>query len=174
MVRTNLAQLFSDAAGHIKKPASPDSRANDLTGKEWTRYSLSVWNDIRKTAEEAKLGHPAMFPGSLVERLLLCFTKESEKTVLDPFCGSGSTLVVAKRMGKRGLGFEVAREYYNLAMQRLRQTQSRLFIPSDGPEAEVYHADAQQIEQSVPAFSADNCVTLRSDIPKTSVEANLG
>jgi DNA modification methylase len=53
-----------------------------------------------------------MFPGALVERLLLSFTKESEKTVLDPFLGSGATLVVAKRMGKRGIGFEVAKEYY--------------------------------------------------------------
>jgi hypothetical protein len=36
--------------------------ANELNGSDWTRYSISVWNDIRKTPEEAKLHHPAMFP----------------------------------------------------------------------------------------------------------------
>jgi DNA modification methylase len=159
MARTNPAQLFSESVGHSKKPAPPESRANDLGGKDWTKYSISVWNDVRKTAEEAKLGHPAMFPGSLVERLLLSFTKESEKTVLDPFCGSGSTLVVAKRMGKRGLGFEVAKEYYDLAIQRLRQTQSRLFVPSDGPEAQVYLADAREMDQFIPASAVDICIT---------------
>ena len=159
MARTNPAQLFSQPVEHAKKPPAPESRANDLGGKEWTKYSISVWNDIRKTAEEAKLGHPAMFPGALVERVLLSFTKESEKTVLDPFCGSGATLVAAKRMGKRGIGFEVAKEYYDLSVRRLRQTQSRLFVSSDGPEAQMHHADAREMERFVSALSVDICIT---------------
>src|SRR3989442_2748299 len=128
MKRSTAAQLFPEVQERESaRSLSNKSRANDLAGKDWTRYSISVWNDIKKTPEEAKLGHPAMFPGSLVERLLLCFTKDSQKVVLDPFLGSGATLVAAKRMGKFGIGFEVAKDYYDLAIQRLTQTQSRLF-----------------------------------------------
>lgn len=152
MAHPNPVRLFSDTEKSSKRP-NKEARANDLTGKEWTRYSISVWNDIRKTPEEARLGHPAMFPGSLVERLLLSFTKSSEKTVLDPFCGSGATLATAKKMGKRGVGFEVAKEYYDLSIRRLHQTQSRLFVPGEGPEAQVYHADARDMSGG-PSFAA--------------------
>jgi len=159
MAHANPAHLFSESAESPRKSTDPQSRANDLSGKEWTKYSISVWNDIRKTSEEAKLGHPAMFPGSLVERLLLSFTKGTEKAVLDPFCGSGATLVAAKRMGKHGIGFEVAKEYYDLSVRRLRQTQSRLFVSSDGPEAQVHHADARDMERFVSASTIDICIT---------------
>jgi DNA modification methylase len=98
MAHPNPVRLFSESGERTKKKADSESRANELSGKDWTRYSISVWNDIRKTPEEAKLGHPAMFPGSLVERLLVSFTKTSEKTVLDPFCGSGATLAEQDRL----------------------------------------------------------------------------
>jgi DNA modification methylase len=159
MAHPNPVRLFSEGEERAKDRTDRQSRANDLTGKEWTRNSISVWNDLRKTSEEAKLGHPAMFPGALVERLLLSFTKDSEKTVLDPFCGSGATLVTAKRMGKHGIGFEVAKEYYDLAVRRLRQTQSRLFSSAEGPEAQVYHADAHELRKYLREESVDICIT---------------
>jgi DNA modification methylase len=160
MRRVNPAQLFPEPHGQEStRELRNESRANDLGGKDWTRYSISVWNDIRKTAEEAKLGHPAMFPGSLVERLLLSFTRDSQKLVLDPFCGSGATLVAAKKMGKLGIGFEVAKEYHSLSVQRLRQTQSRLFAANEGPEAKVYLADARRMDEFLSPSSVDICIT---------------
>jgi DNA modification methylase len=159
MAHPNPVRLFSEPEERAKDRTDKQSRANDLTGKEWTRYSISVWNDLKKTPEEARLGHPAMFPGALVERLLLSFTKASEKIVLDPFCGSGATLAAAKRMGKRGIGFEVAKEYHDLAVRRLRQTQSRLFVGGEGPEAEVNHADAREMGRYLQPGSVDICIT---------------
>jgi DNA modification methylase len=159
MPRAHPAHLFTQHAGPVKKLSSPEARANNLDGKEWTRYSISVWNDIRKTAEEAKLGHPAMFPGALVDRILLCFTKESERLVLDPFSGSGATLVAAKRMGKQGVGFEVAKEYYDLSIRRLSQTQSRLFVSGEGPAAQVYNADARELDRFLAPSTVDICIT---------------
>ena len=94
-------------------------RANDLSGKEWARYSISVWNDITKTAEERRLKHPAMFPEMLVRRLISCFTRSDELRILDPFMGSGTTLVAARNMGRHGIGFELNPEYVELAGRRL-------------------------------------------------------
>jgi DNA modification methylase len=44
-------------------------RLNDLDGRTWERYSISLW-DIAKTPEEARLRHPAMFPVELCKRLI--------------------------------------------------------------------------------------------------------
>lgn len=158
----NAAEKLFPEAGPVKRPrqrGGTTSRANDLDGKEWTKFSISVWNDIRKTAEEAKLAHPAMFPGALVERLIRCFTRETDKVVLDPFCGSGATLVTARKLGKRGIGFEVAKQYYELTLQRLRHAQTHMFGATDSPEAKVFLCDARRLTEHIPPTSVDICIT---------------
>ena len=67
-----------------------ENRANELCGKDWLSNSISVWDDIRKSAEERKLKHPAMFPIQLAKRLIECFTNDSQDTILDPFAGEYS------------------------------------------------------------------------------------
>jgi DNA modification methylase len=93
-------------------------RLNDLDGKTWLKYSISVWS-IAKTPEEAKLSHPAMFPLELCERLIKIYTRVGD-VVLDPFMGSGSVLVAAKKLGRKGIGFEIVPEYVELAKKRLQ------------------------------------------------------
>lgn len=102
-----------------------------LDGKTWLRYSLSVWDDIEKSPEERALKHPAMFPTALVERLLDCYMWE-EGVVLDPFLGSGSTLIAACNKGYSGVGFEIVRDFVKLALQRLTAP-----LPLDGKEVAV-------------------------------------
>src|SRR5713226_9664564 len=102
-----------------ERAASADRRANDLDGAAWTRNSISVWSDIRKTPEEIRWSHPAMFPTALVERLIDCFTTRRDEYVLDPFLGSGSTILAADRRQKTGIGLEISAQYIELARQRL-------------------------------------------------------
>jgi len=64
------------------------------------------------------LRHPAMFPVALVERLLDCYMWE-DGVVLDPFLGSGSTLIAARNKGYSGIGFEIVRDFVKLALQRI-------------------------------------------------------
>jgi len=65
--------------------------------------------------------HPAVYPEYLVQELLN-LTTEVGDIVLDPFIGSGTTAVVAKRMGRRFIGFEINREYCQLARRRVEET----------------------------------------------------
>ena len=64
--------------------------ANDLNGSDWAKFSISVWGDIRKTPEERRLKHPAMFPKMLVRRIMQCFTTDEDKRVLEPIHGKRS------------------------------------------------------------------------------------
>jgi DNA modification methylase len=131
-------------------------RANDLDGRTWTRYSISIWSDIRKTPEEIALGHPAIFPQQLVTRLIECFTRSDEKVILDPFMGSGSTIVAADRMGKTGIGFETSAEYYNLAARRLYNRE--LFQTSE-LTSQLYLADARRMLEFLKPESVDLVIT---------------
>jgi DNA modification methylase len=130
---------------------APSRRANDLDGAEWTRSSISVWSDIRKTPEETALKHPAMFPVMLVERVIRCFTRADQRVILDPFCGSGSTLLAAANLRGRGVGFEVSPEYVALAERRMEAAGAGGY--------ELFHADAGQIPETLEPESVDLCVT---------------
>ncbi|RKY99998.1 MAG: DNA methyltransferase [Candidatus Hydrothermota bacterium] len=90
-----------------------------LSGKKWLTYSISVWDDIKRNSEERKLKHPAMFPLMLVDRLLDCYYWGDKGVVLDPFLGSGTTLISALGRGLSGVGFEIVKEFAVLSYKRL-------------------------------------------------------
>lgn len=137
-------------------------RANDLDGATWTRYSISVWSDIRKTPEEIALRHPAMFPVQLATRLIECFTTREELVILDPFVGIGSTVVAAEGLGKIGVGLDVSAEYVQKALQRSHPTRD-MFASADEElppgERRIYVADANDLLQYVEPESVDLVVT---------------
>ncbi len=129
----------------------PKKRANQLDGKDWLRYSISVWDDIRKSKEETALKHPALFPSSLVDRLLQCFIKEDDRTVLDPFAGSGSTLLAACGRGLTGIGIDLSPDYVELTKHRLSAAGHQNY--------QLHLADAQRVAELLPAGSVDFCAT---------------
>jgi len=96
-------------------------RANNLNGKEWLKYSISIWSDIRKTKEESQLNHPAIFPVELAGRLIDIFTNEPDNLIFDPFAGVGSTLIAARQKGFKSVGIELNPEYVKIAENRLSE-----------------------------------------------------
>lgn len=84
----------------------------DLAG----RNKRSVWSIPTKSYKGA---HFATFPEKLVEPCILAGSKEND-TVLDPFCGSGTTGVVALRYGRKFIGIDLNPEYIKLAEQRIQ------------------------------------------------------
>jgi DNA modification methylase len=127
-------------------------RANNLDGKTWTRYSISIWNDIHKSKDEKKLKHPALFPAALVKRLLEIYARQGYK-VLDPFMGSGSTLIEAQRLNMEGLGFEISLDYITMFEKRLKEENPI------SPSVRVYHDDARNLLKYVPPVTVDLCLT---------------
>lgn len=70
--------------------------------------------------------HPAPFPKKLAERVIISASKEGDK-VLDPFAGSGTTLLAAEENGRDSVGIELSEEYCGLIKQKMSEIQGRLF-----------------------------------------------
>ena len=70
--------------------------------------------------------HPAQYPEELIERIVKVGTNPGD-LVLDPFMGSGTTAVVAKRLGRQYVGYELESDYIKIAEKRLKDEESKLF-----------------------------------------------
>ena len=138
-----------------KKDVRDSKRLNDLDGKTWTRYSISVW-DIVKSPQEMKLRHPAMFPAELVKRLINIYTKKGN-VILDTFMGSGSTVLAARNLGRKSIGFEISKEFVKLAKERL--SQQLLFTSNDEKDPLIYEDDARNLLNYLEPESIDLVVT---------------
>jgi adenine-specific DNA-methyltransferase len=101
---------------HFKGPKAGQYSGNPLgknPGDVWLIPNVKS-NHVEKTE------HPCQFPVELVERLVLSLTNEGD-WVLDPFLGTGSTIIAAIRHGRRGVGAEIVPKYVDLSRQRIEQ-----------------------------------------------------
>ncbi len=104
---------------HARTCSCSPSHINCLTAKDWLKSQLGVWQfsyegrDIR----DRNL-HPATFPIALAKKVIELFTHQGE-LVLDPFIGSGTSLIAAQYLGRNAVGFDLQSAYISLCKQRL-------------------------------------------------------
>lgn len=104
---------------HTRTCNHPFNYLNCMTPKEWIKSQIGVWQfnyegrDIRN-----KELHPATFPISLSKKVIELFTHESE-LVIDPFVGSGTTLLAAQDLNRNAVGFDLQEKYIQLCEKRL-------------------------------------------------------
>jgi DNA modification methylase len=94
----------------------PDRGPSDISAEEFMAATLSVWDIPAESAR--RVGHPAPFPEALAERVIRLYSYRGD-VVLDPFVGSGTTCVAARRLGRRYVGYDVVADYVHLAEARL-------------------------------------------------------
>jgi DNA modification methylase len=87
-----------------------------LANDEFVDVTRDVWRIDSESA--SRIGHPAPFPVELPRRLIDLFTYKDD-IVLDPFVGSGTTVVAAARTGRIGVGYDTDPQYVDLAERRL-------------------------------------------------------
>lgn len=134
-----------------------NKKTNELNGKDWLRYSISIWSDIVKTSDEKNLKHPAIFPKELPRRIMEMFLTKDKTEVLDPFMGSGSSLVAAQQLGKHGIGFEISEEYVKIAEERINFQAS--FYDNKKIQQTIIADNAIKLTQYLQPESIDLCVT---------------
>jgi len=108
--------------GYHRTCSCKPSHINCMTPKEWLKSQLGVWqfNYEARDVRDKNI-HPATFPISLAKKVIELFTHEGE-LVLDPFVGSGTTLVAARDLNRNAAGFDLQKRYIDLCEQRLAQT----------------------------------------------------
>lgn len=105
-----------------RKPGSyrsPDPRTRLLSVVSAEKHSIwyrQIWEDIKG---ESTRKHPAPFPVELADRLIRMFSFAND-TVLDPFVGTGTSMVAAAKAGRNSIGIEVDPSYAKLTEERLR------------------------------------------------------
>ncbi len=98
--------------GKIRKQKTSITNDTKCRGTVWE------YNTSSTEKNKIKLQHPATFPDALVRDLIQCFSLEGD-VVLDPFSGSGTTIVVANEMNRRYIGIEISMEYCQIIKQRM-------------------------------------------------------
>ncbi len=133
-------------------------RCNELDGKRWTRYSISVWSDLRRSPAESRLSHPAAFPLQLARRCIEIFTAAPGEVVLDPFAGTGTTLLGAYNLGRQGIGFEIYEHYLALFKKRLSSEEADP-AGERGIRPIIYHDSAFNLGRYFEPDSVDFILT---------------
>jgi len=101
--------------GGYRQPTEEQRRRSKLSKEEHARWFRSMWTDVPGAPTR---DHPAPFPVELAYRLVRMFSF-ADDTVLDPFLGTGTTIVAAVRAGRHSIGVEVDPRYLELATDRL-------------------------------------------------------
>ena len=95
---------------------------SDISRDDFMHWTNGLWTFQGESKKRAR--HPAPFPVELPHRCIKLFSFVGD-TVLDPFMGSGTTLIAAMRDNRRGIGIEIDREYCRLAAERIIRESTR-------------------------------------------------
>ena len=117
--------LMQRKPGGYRKPTAEQRRKSMLSKTEHAAWFRQFWNMTGASTRK----HPAPFPEELAYRLVRMFSFWGD-TVLDPFCGTGTTMVAAMSADRNSIGIEIDPEYYRMAGRRLRRENQDLFSSS--------------------------------------------
>lgn len=102
-----------------KKSWKKESRGiSDTTKDEFINWTNGLWTFNGESKK--RVGHPAPFPVELPKRCIKMFSYVGD-VILDPFLGSGTTLIASYNLRRKGIGIEIDKKYFELAIDRLNR-----------------------------------------------------
>lgn len=114
--------LMQRKPGGYRKPTNNQREESRIAKEDFDRWFQQIWNITGASTKQ----HPAPFPLELATRLIRMFSFTGD-TVLDPFCGSGTTMIAASRTGRNSIGIEIDLEYCRMAARFLKAESTNLF-----------------------------------------------
>jgi site-specific DNA-methyltransferase (adenine-specific) len=118
--------LMQRKPGGYRKPTTKQRDASRIEKGTFDRWFQQIWNITGASTKQ----HPAPYPLELATRLVRMFSF-TEDTVLDPFCGSGTTMVAALRNGRDSIGIEIDPDYCRMAARYLKAETADLFATAE-------------------------------------------
>ena len=161
---------FDRARSAKDRAAAGLPHAATIGADEFMAATLDVWTLPTESAR--RVGHPAPFPVALPERLIQLHTY-ADDLVLDPFMGSGSTLVAAARLGRRYVGYDLDPAYVELARSRVAD---ELTAAAARPPAQVAGIEGTTVLEQALALVERSGFTVtarKARVARTTVPALL-
>ena len=91
---------------------------SDITKEEFIEWTNGLWTFSGESRK--RIGHPAPYPLELPKRCIKLFSYIGD-TILDPFVGSGTTLISAYNLNRKAIGVEISKDYFYLAINRIKR-----------------------------------------------------
>jgi modification methylase len=140
--------LMQRKPGGYRKPSEEQRNKSRISKEDYSQWFRQFWNCTGASTKK----HPAPFPLEIANRLVRMFSFTGD-TVLDPFAGTGTTMVAAIRSGRNSIGIEVIPQYCRMAAQRLLEEKQVLF-PKVQVEFSKYDYAYASIMEDTTLYSA--------------------
>lgn len=114
--------LMQRKPGAYRKPTDQQRQDSRIKKEDFDEWFQQIWRITGASTKE----HPAPFPLELASRIVQMFSFTGD-TVLDPFCGTGTTMVAAMRNRRNSIGIEIDYEYCRMAANQLREYSCDMF-----------------------------------------------
>jgi site-specific DNA-methyltransferase (adenine-specific) len=147
--------LMQRKPGGYRSPTPQQRELSRISKKDFRKWFQQFWNIPGASTRE----HPAPFPLELASRLVRMFSFYGD-TVLDPFVGSGTTMVAALRANRHSIGLDIDAEYCRMAARRLQAEAANLFN------------NARLVFQKSVVDSKDGSIVLREEQAHYSTTAS--
>ncbi|MCX5880390.1 MAG: site-specific DNA-methyltransferase [Deltaproteobacteria bacterium] len=118
--------LMQRKPGGYRKPTEEQRKLSKIDKKDFDNWFRQIWTITGASTKK----HPAPFPLELATRLVRMFSFHGD-TVLDPFCGTGTTLIASLKFGRNSVGLDIEPEYCKMAARYLKAESSSLFVKAD-------------------------------------------
>jgi len=140
--------LMQRKPGGYRKPTDEQRLLSMISKDKFDKWFQQFWTITGASTKE----HPAPFPFELASRLVQMFSFAGD-TVLDPFCGTATTMVSALKHGRNSIGVELDTDYCKLAASRLMNENTSLFGNAKLQiELKPYTAVVESLQESTPTY----------------------
>ena len=117
--------LMQRKPGGYRKPSEQQRQRSRISKDEFAQWFRQFWT----LSGASTKSHPAPFPLELAYRLVRMFSFWGD-TVLDPFCGTGTTMLAAMKCARNSIGIEIDEKYCRMSNSRLKRENNDMFSPS--------------------------------------------
>jgi len=139
--------LMQRKPGGYRKPSEEQRRQSMIDKKDFDKWFQQIWNLPGASLKQ----HPAPFPLDLAARLVRMFSFVGD-TVLDPFCGTGTTMIAALRHQRNSIGIEIDPDYCRMIAAHLKTESSGLFQEADLVFEKVIPTEKAFVVREEPAL----------------------
>lgn len=118
--------MFRKPKGY-RKPEQAARLLSTIAQENHKQWFQQIWTDVKGASTKY---HPAPYPVELASRLIRMFSFVGD-TIVDPFMGTGTTIVAAAKWGRNSVGIELDSYYFDLSLKRVKAQKEELFADID-------------------------------------------